>query len=98
MNDHRIGPRIDSIDYDGKITGIDYLTGVEYPLSRLVHVSGTEDRFTPTEADYIARFCHKSQYGVGEAMKPPIFVSESSLETIQEAKEAGVKPEIRNHE
>jgi len=93
-----IGIRLSSIDYEDKLTGIDYLTGFEIPVNDLIHVSPLEDGFTEAEAGYIARFCHKSQYGVGETKKPPILVTESSLRTIEKAKNAGITPEIRTHD
>ena len=95
----QIGPRVQGVDYENaEITGIDVLTGIEYPFDMLVHVSSMEPRFTATEASYIARFCFETQYGVGKTKRPPVFVTESSLETIQKAKAAGITPVIDQYE
>ena len=91
-NDLQIGPRIDEIDYGDEITGIDYLTGIEFPLSRLVHVTADSPDFGIEEAAYIARFCYK--YGCTEMMNPPVLVEEGSLEVIRKAMENDVPVQI----
>lgn len=91
-----IGPRIESVSYDGEITGIDYLTGIEFPLSRLVLVTADKPDFDIDQARYIARFCY--EYGVGKTKKPPVFVEESSLAVVEKARKENVKVEIRDYE
>lgn len=86
--------RNESVTFDGEITGVDYLTGIEYPISELIHIHTVGDDWDIAEARYIARFCYK--YGVGKMKKPPLFVTASSLETIQKAREKNVPVEIRN--
>lgn len=93
--DIRIGPRLDSIEYDGEITGIDYLTGIEFPLSHLVLVTADRPEFSIEEASYIARFSYK--YGCGNSKNAPVFVEESSLEVIEKAMNEDVPVKIREH-
>lgn len=88
--------RNESVTFDGEITGIDYLSGREYPLSELIHIHTVGDDWDIAEARYIARFCYK--YGVGKAKKPPLFVTRNSLETIQKAREMNVPVEIRTND
>lgn len=99
MTETSTAPPIRSAEhtYDGEITGIDYLTGIEYPISELIHIHTVgDDSFDIAEARYVARFCYK--YGVGSTKKPPLFVTASSLETVEKAREMNVPVEIREHD
>ena len=95
-NDMRIGPRMESVTYDGKMTGIDYLTGIEFPVDKLVLVTADKPDFNIDQARYIARFCY--EYGVGNTKKPPVLVEESSLEVVEKARKENVTVEIRDYE
>lgn len=88
MTDRRTG-----VEKNGEITGVDYLTGIYYPLSRLVHVSTLEPDFSEEKARYVARYCYL--YGVGKRHKPPLFVSEDSLERIERARKNDIDVTIR---
>lgn len=89
----QIGERLDSIDYDGEVTGVDYLTGIEFPVSDLVLVTADVPEFDITEASYIARFTYK--YGCGCAKNAPVMVEKSSLEVIKTAMNKDVPVKIR---
>lgn len=90
-----IGPRLKEVDYSGEITGIDYLTGIEFPLSKLVLVTADVPEFSIEEASYIARFTYL--YGCGNSKNAPVFVEESSLEVIHKAMSEDVPVKIREH-
>lgn len=76
-----------------ELTGVDYLTGIEYPISELKHISSLEPDIDAKTADYVARFTYL--YGVHNMKVPPLFVSEDSYERILRARERGIEPEIR---
>lgn len=77
-----------------EITGVDYLTGIYYPISELIHVSLLEPGFDEETARYVARYCYL--YGVGKRHKPPLFVTEDSLRRIERARDNGIDVTIRN--
>lgn len=95
MHNNQIGTRIKSVTYDGEMTGIDYLTGIEFPLSDLVLVTADRPGFDIDQARYIARFTY--EYGAGNSKKPPVLVEQGSLEVIETARKENVKVEIQDY-
>ena len=83
------------------ITGIDYLTGAERPLSALNFVTKDEDippdssvfvHEGPDFALFAALFCKK--FGVASDARPPVVVSDESLETIRDYYGSGMTLEL----
>lgn len=84
-----------------EIAGIDYLTGKEHGLSGLNFVTKDEDIppdstvFVHEGADFAlfaASFCKK--FGVASDARPPVVLSDSSLETVREYYRSGMTLEI----
>lgn len=71
------------------LEGTDYLTGVEVPVSDLNLITAERDtEFTKDFAEFASLFARK--YGEGCKGKPPILLTDESLETVRNYYDAGL--------